>query len=78
MEFNLLMGILGMLLLLVALFLLLLNKITGNSKSYLLLNILGGASLFYYSYSLDSIPFMILQAVWTVIPAYKLFFVIKK
>ncbi|MEK6885771.1 MAG: hypothetical protein AABX17_02290 [Nanoarchaeota archaeon] len=74
MEFNLLMGIFGMLSLLAGLLLLLTGKIKETSKAYLWLNIFGGALLFYYSYSLNSIPFMILQAVWTIIPLYKLIF----
>jgi hypothetical protein len=74
MELNLLFGIFGMILLLAGLVLLLFGKIKEKSKPYLLLNILGGGFLFYYSYSLGSVPFMILQAVWTVIPLYKLIF----
>ncbi len=74
MELNLLIGIFGMLSLLAGLFLLLFNKIKESSKLYLILNILGGALLFYYSYSLGSVPFMILQAVWTIISSYKLIF----
>ena len=74
MDINLLTGVLGMILLLVGLFLLLFNKIKENSKTYLLLNIFGGLALFYYSFTLRSIPFMILQAVWTMIPLYKLVF----
>ena len=74
MEFNLLVGIFGMVLLLAGLFLLLFNKIKESSSAYLLLNIFGGAFLFYYSYSLGSVPFIVLKAVWTIILSYKLIF----
>jgi hypothetical protein len=65
-------GVLGLIFLLVGLFLNLFKLVRENSKLYLLLNIFGGIFLFYYSYSLRSIPFMILQAVWTILPFYKL------
>lgn len=74
MDVNVIIGIFGMLLLLAGLLLLLAHNIKENSKAYLLLNIFGGAFLFYYSYSLNSVPFMILQGVWTVIPLYNLIF----
>jgi len=68
----LIFGVTGLLLLLAGLFLNLFIKIKESSTLYLLLNIFGGLSLFYYSYSLRSVPFMILQATWTVLPLYKL------
>jgi len=74
MDVNTIVGVLGLVSLLIALFLLLFGKIRETSKTYLLLNIAGGIFLFYYSYTLASVPFMILQATWTIIPLYKLIF----
>jgi len=71
MNTALITGVLGLLLLLAGLFSNLFKLLNGESKIYLLLNIFGGLFLFYYSYSLKSIPFMILQAIWTILPLYK-------
>jgi len=74
MELFLISGIIGMLFILAGLFLVLFHEIRSNSKAYLWLNIIGGLLLFFYSFQLKSIPFMILQGIWVILPAYKLLF----
>ena len=65
-------GTTGMLFLLVAFVLNLLKKVMQDSVIYNVLNIIGGGLLTYYAYSLSSIPFLILEAIWTLFAAYKL------
>jgi len=68
----LIIGTTGMLFLLVAFVLNLLKKIMQDSALYNILNIIGGGFLTYYAYSLNSIPFLILEAIWTLFAVYKL------
>jgi len=68
---SLYFGIIGMSLLLIAFFLNLFNIISQNSKTYILLNIFGSGLMIYYSVLLNSIPFLILNIVWTGFAAYK-------
>ena len=74
MEISLIVGVSGLILLLAGLSLLIFKIIKEDSKIYLLLNIFGGGFLFIYSYNLKSLPFMILEAIWTIIPLYKIIF----
>ncbi len=77
-DLNLFLGILGMALLLVA-FVLNLMKIKGEgSKIYIIMNILGAGTSTYYAFTLEAVPFIILEAVWCLFAVYKLFFVIIK
>ena len=74
---NLLIGILGMALLLIAFALNLLKIIRENSVSYILLNIFGAGISAYYAYTLDALPFIILESVWCLFAVYKLVVVLK-
>jgi len=74
---NLYIGILGMLLLLTAFALNLLKVVCENSVSYILLNIFGAGISTYYAYTLDAIPFIILEAVWCLFAVYKLVAVLR-
>lgn len=69
---NSVIGIIGLILVLVAFALNLFNKIKESSKTYLWLNIIGCALLFYYSIIIRSIPFAILQGVWALVALTKL------
>lgn len=77
-DINLLFGVVGMLLLLTAFALNLMKKITHDSISYILLNILGAGISTYYAWTLDAYPFVVLEAVWALFAAYKLTVVLKK
>lgn len=57
-------GTLGLLLLLGAFVYNLAGKMSSESRTYLLLNIIGCMFLTYYAVALHSIPFMILEGVW--------------
>ncbi|MBS3098199.1 hypothetical protein J4209_05375 [Candidatus Woesearchaeota archaeon] len=65
-------GYTGLLFILTAFILNISKKINTDSKLYNLLNLIGGASLAYYSFTLKSIPFIILQAIWAVFALYNL------
>jgi len=77
-DLILIIGTIGMLCLLIAFILNLLKKITQDSLAYNTLNIIGGGLLTYYAYVLNSIPFLILEAIWTLFAIYKLVYIIKK
>jgi hypothetical protein len=63
-DINLIIGIAGMILIVAGFLLNIIHKINVKSSSYLWLNIFGCIFLFYYSWTIQSIPFAILQAVW--------------
>lgn len=67
----LLFGIPGATIILVAFALNVSRKVTATSKSYLWLNIIGSAILILYAISLNSIPFIVLNAVWVGFAAYE-------
>ncbi|MFH1588223.1 MAG: hypothetical protein ABIA76_02710 [Candidatus Diapherotrites archaeon] len=62
-----LIGIIGMLLILIAYGLNQTHKWSQDDFKYDFTNFLGGALLFVYAFSLGSIPFLILQAVWALV-----------
>ncbi|MBT3835646.1 hypothetical protein HOD05_03715 [Candidatus Woesearchaeota archaeon] len=77
-EINLIIGLLGMLLILIAFLLDEFSKsIHHQSWQFNVLNIFGSLLLTYYAYTLNSIPFMILNGVWFVAAIVKLFFISK-
>ena len=77
-NLTLIIGTIGMLFLLIAFVLNLFNKFTQGTVFYNILNIIGGGLLIYYAYALNSIPFLILEAVWTLFATYKLITILQK
>lgn len=71
-------GIIGMIFLLTAFALNLFKKVTQDSSIYNIFNIIGAGLLAYYAYALNSIPFLILEAVWILFAVYKLIFFNKR
>ncbi len=71
-------GTLGLLLLLTAFVLNLAGKLGAETTGYLLLNIIGCAFLTWYAIALDSVPFMILEAVWGLSSLIKLGLIMRK
>lgn len=65
-------GYIGLIFILTAFILNILKKTNPDSKLYNVLNLMGGASLTYYSYTLKSIPFIILQSMWAIFALYNL------
>ena len=65
-------GVVGLILILTAFILNELKKLNTDSKLYNIFNLIGGISLTYYSYTLKSIPFIILQSVWAIFALYNL------
>jgi len=65
-------GYVGLLLIWIAFTLNISKKTNTDSVLYNILNLLGGISLTYYSSTLKSIPFIILQAVWAIFALFNL------
>jgi len=78
MDIVLVIGASGMSLLLIAFVLNLFKKIMQDSIVYNVFNIIGSALLVYYAYILNSIPFIILEAVWALFAFYKLMITLKE
>lgn len=70
---NLIVGIIGAMLILIA-FLLdeFYKKYNSETLPYNLLNFCGSALLIYYAYALQSWPFLVLNAVWCVAAGIKI------
>ena len=73
MSHELVIGILGSCLCLIALSLTVFKKQFGDSYEYKLLNIIGGSLLLYYAIIINSIPFIILEIAWISVPIISLF-----
>lgn len=61
---ELFIGILGMAILLVAFFMNQIQRWTAQSLVYDFTNFLGSGLMVYYSWLIDSIPFLVLNVVW--------------
>ena len=66
-SFADIIGSTGVLILLIAFLLNLLNKVSRENKAYILMNIIGAALACYASYLINYIPFIILEGVWTLV-----------
>lgn len=66
-SFADIIGSAGVFILLLAFVLNLLNKISRESINYILMNVIGAGLACYASYLINYIPFIILEAVWTVV-----------
>lgn len=73
-----LIGSLGVLILLLAFALNLLNKLTEKSIAYLTMNFIGALMAAWYAYTGKIIPFVILEIVWAITALVNLILVIKK
>ena len=75
---DLLIGVIGMALILVAFVGNLFKKITEDFVIYNIINIVGALALAYYAYTLNSLPFLILELIWAIFAGYKLLLIYKK
>jgi hypothetical protein len=66
-SFADIIGSAGVFILLLAFVLNLMNKIYRESISYILMNVIGAGLACYASYLINYIPFIILEAVWTLV-----------
>jgi hypothetical protein len=66
-SFSDIIGSAGVFILLLAFVLNLLNKISRDNIIYILMNVFGGSLACFASYLIHYIPFIILEAVWTVV-----------
>jgi len=70
MDLDIIFGVFGLLVILLAYTLNNLGKFKKNIKSYYLSNLIGSFFLAYYSFSINSIPFLILQLFWILSSGY--------
>jgi hypothetical protein len=66
-------GFLGVFQILLAYALNILGKISNNSLTFILLNVIGAAMACFASILINYWPFIILEAVWTLVSLYALF-----
>jgi len=76
-DFDLIIGVFGMTLILAAFIGDLFKKITEDFAVYNIMNIVGALALVYYAYTLNSLPFLVLEFVWAVFAGYKLLLIYK-
>ena len=69
---ELILGITGMVLILVAFVLNEFKKLNSSSGQYNALNLVGSGLLIYYAYALHGIPFLILNVIWFLVAGYKI------
>ena len=69
---NSIIGIIGMCFILAGFFLEDSGKLNRKDYKYQIINLSGASLLFYYSYTLNSVVFMILNAVWAAVALYYL------
>jgi hypothetical protein len=68
----------GVFFILLAFFLTTFNLLGEKSKTYFLLNIIGGSFAFAGALLMNSIPFMIMEVVWVLVAVYGIFKHLKK
>ncbi len=71
-QFNLYLGTLGMIFLLTAFSLNLFKVLSEDSRIYIILNVFGAGISAYYAFTLNAMPFIILEGVWCMFAVYKL------
>ena len=76
----LIIGLVGVVLMLTGFFLNLFKWINVDSKTYVVLNIIGPGLATYYAFLVNAIPFIIFEGIWTIFSAYKfiVIFILKK
>lgn len=67
MDLNTTLGVIGMALILLAFILSQMGEWEDTELRYDLTNLIGSGLMVYYAYTLDSIPFLILNAVWALV-----------
>ena len=72
----LIIGLVGVALMLIGFFMNLFKLISVDSKSYIILNIIGPGLAAYYAFLIDAIPFVIFEGIWTAVAVYKLITVV--
>lgn len=73
-----LIGFIGVAILLIAYFLNLINKVKNSDFTYLIMNFIGAGASCLASILLNYLPFIILEASWTLVSAIGLFTYFKK
>lgn len=63
----------GVVVLLIAFLLNLFNKLTADSTAYKLMNFAGAATCCYSSYLISFYPFVVLEAIWSIVALLSLF-----
>lgn len=76
----LIIGLVGVILMLTGFFLNLFKWIKVDSKTYIILNIVGPGLATYYAILVNAIPFVIFESIWTTVAIYQfiIIFILKK
>ena len=76
----LIIGLVGVALMLTGFSLSLFKMIKVDSKSYIILNIIGPGLATYYAVLVNAIPFVIFEGIWTIVATYQfiIIFILKK
>ncbi|MDP2695943.1 MAG: hypothetical protein Q8O87_01675 [bacterium] len=67
MDTTIIIGSVGATLILITFFLNQFHKLSNDSLIYDVINFIGGVLLLIYSILLDSVPFMVVNAVWSIV-----------
>ena len=78
MNFNDLIGTIGVGIILLAYFLNMFSFISNNGKLFYSLNIIGASIACFASYLIDYVPFVLLEAIWAIVSVIGLIKTIKK
>ena len=70
MTYNNWIGTIGVGLILLAYFLNTIKEIPENGKFFFLLNVIGGALSCYAAVLINFLPFVVLEAIWTIVSVY--------
>ena len=71
-------GSIGVVMMVIAYYLNITDKLDDDDLSYILLNLFGGALAFTASYLINYYPFMVLEGVWTLISVWGVYDYIKR
>jgi hypothetical protein len=67
MDLSVIIGSVGVTLLLISFFLNLFKKLKQDTVAYTLMNVIGAGMSCYASYMIDYIPFVVLEATWSLV-----------
>jgi hypothetical protein len=73
-------GLVGVILMLTGFFLNLFKWIKVDSKTYIILNIIGPGLATYYAFLVNAVPFIIFEGIWTLVSIYQftMIYILKK
>lgn len=77
-DYTLVIGIVGSIFILIGFFISEFTKIGKDTISYNLINFIGASMLSYYAFIVVSLPFLILNVIWTTVAIVKIVQILRK